>query len=351
MQIKHEKNYNIELLRIISMLMILFLHYLNQGKVLELTDKTSMSFYLIWIIEAFCHVSVNLYMFISGYYLGVKEYSWRRFISFYTTIFFYSACISVFCFLTNISELNFENIIKVFPIIGSKSNWYVTCYAAILLVSPLLNIIIRSIRQDVFKRILIIQFILFSVYPTIGYCSDPFIVKKGYSILWFSFVYLLAGYIRKYSVCLSCRYSVFMMVSIGILPICKFWLPAVEKSMYAYNSIPVFIASYAIFVMVVNNKRTAFSTITPWVTFLGKTSFGVFFIHSFVLIRDKLWIFMGSTKYINSLYQVVHGLFCIVFIYIICSIIDGFRLMLFDKLGVNKTVNQLSKYLDKAFQL
>lgn len=45
-----ERQANLELLRIFSMLMIVMMHLLNHGKILETTARGSISYYLVWIL-------------------------------------------------------------------------------------------------------------------------------------------------------------------------------------------------------------------------------------------------------------------------------------------------------------
>lgn len=53
---KNERNTNIELLRVISMIMIITLHYLNQGGILETLTFSDSNYAVVWLIESFCYV-------------------------------------------------------------------------------------------------------------------------------------------------------------------------------------------------------------------------------------------------------------------------------------------------------
>lgn len=355
-----EKNISIELLRFLSMLMILMLHYFNQGRVLELTQRGSQMYFVVWSIEAFCFISVNCYMLISGYFLSERAFSWRRLLSFYATVLFYSVAISLICYLSGIVEFSFKSFLSVFPIIGSRSNWYVTVYVAVLLISPLLNLIPNSFSKDTFKRVLIVLFVLFSVFPTLFFWSDQFNVSSGYSILWFMFLYVLGAYIKRYGLAISFVKAIFMYLSLALLPIVKFTIDLFFSNtslggyagmLYAYNSIPCFMASLVLFCFIVNQNRQYSIFGSKVISFLGKVSFGVFFIHSFVLVRDKLWIAMGSMKYIGSRWSVIHGFICILIVYFACGIVDFIRDKLFNLLKINACINKIAKQLDKKYPI
>lgn len=358
----NSKNVRIELLRFVSMLMILMLHYFNQGKVLSLTSEGSMSFYLVWTIEGICFISVNIYMFISGYFLSCKTYTWKRLISFYATILVYTVLLSIVCTIVGWAQWDVKTILSVFPIIGSRKNWYVTIYFAIIIISPLLNCIVKNMEKIVYKRMLILLFFLFSMFPTVFFWVDQFDLNDGYSILWYGYLYLVAAYIRKYGVNIKNRTLIIMFSGIIIVPISRFVIIKLSSSyailkgatniLYSYNSFPVFLASLALFIIVINKGvREKNNWVDTIILILGETSFGVFFIHSFVLIRDNLWVYLGSKNYIDTPYQVLHGIGCIVLVYIVCSIIDLGRKYAFKYLGVDSLVRKIYQKLDNCFCL
>ena len=69
---KKERMANLELLRCVAMGMVVVLHYLGKGGLLpelsgETLDSTGRT---AWLLEAFSIIAVNVYMFISGYFLS-----------------------------------------------------------------------------------------------------------------------------------------------------------------------------------------------------------------------------------------------------------------------------------------
>jgi surface polysaccharide O-acyltransferase-like enzyme len=74
------RNFGLELLRIISMLMIVTLHYLGHGNVLETVDIFSFNYYIAWFIQSLSYVSVNIFVLISGYFLVDKEFKSKNLI-------------------------------------------------------------------------------------------------------------------------------------------------------------------------------------------------------------------------------------------------------------------------------
>lgn len=62
-----DRNYGIDLLRIVSMAMIVVLHVLGHGKLLESVEAGSPKYYVLWFMETMAYCSVNCYGLVSGY--------------------------------------------------------------------------------------------------------------------------------------------------------------------------------------------------------------------------------------------------------------------------------------------
>lgn len=66
-----ERNYGIDLLRILSMLMIVTLHVLKQGGILDQMNAGTYRYTAAWLLEALSIGAVNIYAMISGF-VGVN---------------------------------------------------------------------------------------------------------------------------------------------------------------------------------------------------------------------------------------------------------------------------------------
>ena len=67
MKTKSKRLANIELLRIIAMLMVVMLHYLGKGELLPTVSlRMDVTGYVAWILESLSIVAVNVYVLISG---------------------------------------------------------------------------------------------------------------------------------------------------------------------------------------------------------------------------------------------------------------------------------------------
>ena len=82
---------NMELLRIVAMLMVVVLHYLIKGGATpSLVEDTGIINLITWYLSALCIAAVNVYVLISGYFLLEAKWKVSRLISLWFQMMFYS---------------------------------------------------------------------------------------------------------------------------------------------------------------------------------------------------------------------------------------------------------------------
>ena len=62
MKTKSEKNYGIELLRVISMIYVMLLHGLGRGGILSNAETGTMYYYVSWFLQVLAYPAVNIFM-------------------------------------------------------------------------------------------------------------------------------------------------------------------------------------------------------------------------------------------------------------------------------------------------
>lgn len=338
MNSRFSRNSNIELLRIISMLMIITLHYLYNGGVLDKLSFGDNNYIPAWILESFCYVSVNCYVLISGYYLSTAtEIKIAKVIETVLEVVFYSVGIYlVFCAI-GFERFSIKSLITghMFPITHG-SYWFASVYIVLYLLSPLLNRMISSLSQSQHKKLLIITGVIFSVLPSVVFFYvDQVKVASGYSLIWFLFLYFLSAYFRKYSITIKVYQLVILYISGSLL---SFAVKVLQQlilkkellNLYQYSSITVLCASVALFLLFIQMKPRT----NPLLQIIGRCTFGVFLIHTHFIIVHKgvLWdMIVRPTKYCDgsTITFILHLVISVLAIFLICCIIDIVRQLIF----------------------
>ena len=124
------RNFGIDILRISSMLGVVFLHVLGHGGVLNL-EHTSVNFSMVWFFEILAYPAVNCFILISGY-VGYKDDNIfpkiKNLVSLMFAVVFYSVSIFfVFTFL-GIEPFGLKGIIKSFFPTILNGYWFFSVY-------------------------------------------------------------------------------------------------------------------------------------------------------------------------------------------------------------------------------
>ena len=173
-----QRNYGIELLRIIAMFMIVVLHILGQGG--ALASVTHIQFHIAWTLEITCFCAVNIYALISGYVLSDKTFRLSRLISLWFHIVFYTASITFIFSVMGWNAFSIKGILNAFFPISRQQYWYLSSYCGLLLLTPFLNKVLAMIEKHEVRTVLVPGIFAVSIMPTL-FSSDPLSTRLGYS--------------------------------------------------------------------------------------------------------------------------------------------------------------------------
>ena len=203
---KGERNWGIDLLRLVSMFMIVLLHVLGQGGILGNVVPFSKQYFVAWLLESASYCAVNCYALISGYVGIYSQIRYSKLTVLWMQMVFYNICITIFFYIENSMLVNKRNILEMFLPITSEEYWYLTAYFGMCMFIPLVNSGIKNLQKKEYEfliggiSLLIITFTCFvKIYPVL-LDRDPFKLYSGYSMIWLMILYIIGGYIRKYKV-------------------------------------------------------------------------------------------------------------------------------------------------------
>ena len=186
---------NIEILRIVAMLLVLIVHacFLSIGKPTQ--DEIFMSpipISLRFLTESLSDICVNIFIFISGWF-GIRSKN-KRFLELIFQVWFMSIALYViFWILGREGSWSLQRWINIF--IYFNGNWFVLSYIVLYIISPLLNSFAENTPRSRFKDLLIAFFVAQTIF---GFIYNTNFFSYGYSPLSFIGLYLLARYIRLY---------------------------------------------------------------------------------------------------------------------------------------------------------
>ena len=185
------------MLRIVSMFLVVFLHVLGRGGVLESAPILSVNYEIAWFIEIAAYCAVNCYALISGY-VGIRgHYRYSNLVLLWLRVAFYTILITFVFAVGTTGKVGKQEILgAIFPI-STEQYWYFTAYAGMFLFIPFVNLFVQRASQSQVRAVIHGCILLFSILPTV-FRRDIFVLKDGYSALWMLILYLIGGYIGKY---------------------------------------------------------------------------------------------------------------------------------------------------------
>ncbi len=330
---KNQRDSSIELLRIISMIMILFHHFALHGDFIwNASDLTIPHFWYNFILMG-GKVGVNIFVLISGYFLISKKeslFNFKRILKFWGQVFFYSIFIYLlFCIFGKV-QIDVKTLIKtLFPITFSKW-WFASVYFVLYLLHPFLNKFLNALNKRDYQYFLILILFLSSIIPTIT--GSNF---QGNSLTWFITLYAIGGYIKIFS--LNNKFNLKHYVVLWIL--CSFLTYSLSVIFtflttkydgfasyitYFYNQENILILSISISMFMIFTKLKI--KYSKYINVIGSCTFGVYLIHEHDLIRTFLWKFLfKNASYQNSLLIIPYSIIVVIVVFLILTFIDLIR--------------------------
>lgn len=202
---KNGRMANIELLRILAMVMVVVMHFLYYSdSLMEAGAALSSRKIIGTLTEAFCLAAVNTYVFISGYFGVRSSFKISRAAKLLCQIWFYSILIPLVLLAFGVPVLGYTGgkinvyglVSYVFPI-ETEHYWFATAYFMLYLLTPVLGTAVKNMSKRSLQITLGSLLILFCLIKSLS--PIEFVVDKyGYDFAWFLCVYLLAAYLGLY---------------------------------------------------------------------------------------------------------------------------------------------------------
>lgn len=188
------------------MLMIVVWHSLVHGffrshydMLVELpyTDLVLANYALCRLLIHITAVAVNCYVLITGYFMINTNFKWMKLVKLWVQVLFYSVGIYLICVACRTEEFSWKyTLCSLIPVRGHEY-WFITMYFALIALAPFLSLLANALTKRAYAILLLILFIINIDINGLFYGE---IYSNGYSLWWFLFLFLTAGFIRKYGV-------------------------------------------------------------------------------------------------------------------------------------------------------
>lgn len=309
---KRIRSSNIELLRIVAMLLIMFGHsYLRTHLALNFFDT---------ILSCISTTGVGIFIAISGWFgihfrkKGLSQYIFQVLFILWTI---YGLAIAF-----HIADFNAAGI-KI-SLSLYEGYWFVLGYLGLYLASPILNSFVEHATKREFQMVLVSYYLFQGYYSWLSAWYDYY---GGYSIILFSGIYLTAAYLRKYPIAWMQKHAlkllvltILLMSTIAYLSLWKYGHAA--RQIRDDNPL-VILASI---LMLLSFSKLKFQS--KEVNWLAASCFAVYLIHYSPFVYPYIMQFMRYTyMQFDGLLYAALLIITLLTIYLACTLFDQVRIL------------------------
>ncbi len=355
---KKPRSSNLELYRILCMLMIVAHHYVvNSGLTSTdgplMSDFTSSNSIFLTLFGAWGKTGINCFMMITGYFMCTSKITIKKFIKLLGQIYLYKLLIFPILLYAGYETLSLSRIIKLLMPFWSISTGFASCFIVFWLTIPFLCILVQSMNKRQHQLLLLL---LLGVYTFFG--SVPSFSLTYNYVTWFGIIFFTASYIRLYPHPIFDRKSLWgwmtlLSVFLAMASILGQRLLFGERMGLGYFFVSDSNKFFAVAVAVSSflwfkNMNIKYSKV---INAFGAATFGVLLIHANSdAMRTWLW---KDTVDVVGHYGLPYGqlvLFSVgvvLAIFVICNLIDQLRITTLEKWFFNWYDRKLSAKADK----
>lgn len=352
------RNSSIELLRVISMLMVVAHHFVvhNLDSAWDINGDSSR--FLIAVFAApLGKISIVSFFSVTAWFLCEKEsgfrVSFQRVWKMELQVLFYAWGMCILFVIFDRRLLNVSTILKSFFPVSTDLWWYVTSYILFLLLFPFLNKGLYLLGKQCHLYLCLVTIVVWGgiqgVLPN-GYMD----LANSVAFVW---IYILISYYKWYMKSFSFGVSMWIAgagFTLCLLPRFVFgYLPTVASLSYPlnrarYTAADIFSAEWKLPVMMAGLGLvlvfTSFSFNNRVINWLAKSAFSVYLITEYPLMRTLLWkkYFTFSSLENRALPVAISFVVLVFLIYLLCALVDTLRRLVF-RFMIDKPANWLFK--------
>lgn len=341
-----QRKYGIDFLRIFSMFMVIILHIMGAGGVLDSAEPFTAQYYICLFLRIGCFCAVNCYALISGFVGVNNKFKVYKIASLWLQVAYYTVLITLgFALFTPLSVY----WKKAFLPVISYQYWYFTAYFIMFFFTPFFNKLLNNLKEKELKQLGITIFIFLSIIPTIIQ-QDIFYTNGGYSFIWLSALYIFGGIINKLDI--ANKISNFVLYFTSTFSVLASFLfkvfftkhpnEKIDSSVFmTYISPTILLCAISLLIISAKiniNKKWAINAIE----FLSPLSFSVYLIHTHPYVWENIFKnrFVSYAEF-SPIKLIAVVILTALAIFFVCVSIDLIRFYIFKFTKISKHLKNL----------
>ncbi len=332
---------NLEVFRIISMLLIIAHHYVvNSGLMAAdgpiYADLWSFESLFLLVFGGWGKTGINCFLLITGYFMCKSQITIKKFLKFLLEVEFYKIVIYFIFIISGYAQFDLAGFIKVVLPFTSVGQNFTGCYLIFFLLIPFLNILVSNMKEKQHIKLVLLLFFVYVILGTL--LGDK--VTMNY-VTWYVVLYFVSSYVRIYPKDIFNNTKLWAVLALGSVAVSVLSIVVFTFVLVQYK------IGYAHVLLVDSNKILAFATglscfmffknikikDSKFINAVAASCFGVLLIHANGdTMRKWLWQdVLSNVEMYDSKFLVVHACVSVICIFAICAFIDYLRICLIEK--------------------
>lgn len=329
---------NIELFRIVTMLLIVAHHYVvNSGlmDVLRTSPLGAKSFFYL-VFGAWGKTGINCFVLITGYFMCKSRLTVRRYLKLLLEVYFYRIVFFGVFLALGRENLTLRRLLYLLLPFSSIDKGFTSCFLAFYLLIPFLNIGVSHMSRKQHLTLIGLLLLIYTIVPTI-----PGLDVSFNYVSWFVVIYFIGSYLRLYEIPLLEKHTGWKLLVVLFISIASiFSLAFLSRRMGAHINLSYYLLSDS-------NKPLALLTAVlaflwfrslpigyhKWINTIASVTFGVLLIHANSdAMRTWLWRdTLHNAEMFGRSDFVLHAIFSVFSVYILCTALDFIRIKFFER--------------------
>ena len=331
---------NIELLRIISMILIIMHHFSVHGTFPFTPDLTFNKVFL-QVFALGGKAGVVAFVMITGYFMISSNFKLHKFAKLVGQIWFYSIAMLGVAMGLGLDTVTSKNMMLALLPIGAMS-WFAQNFLVLYLLTPIINRVLHWLQHKYYVMLLVGSTVIWFLIPTAlnlwpNLPHTTFGFKHIFSFIVF---YSMGAYIKLYGSHITRTVGVivsiigFVGAFLGDILVDVLAMTNTEymkqifyftKNDYGLFQLPLGIGLFILFLKAKIVYR-------PWINTVASTTFGIYLLHDNRVFLHHMWDnILATYQYYDSIVLPLYAILIVALIFVIGMTVDYVRLAFIEK--------------------
>ena len=331
---------NIELLRIISMILIIMHHFSVHG-CFPFTPDLTFNKVFLQVFGLGGKAGVVAFVMITGSFMVFSSFKLHKFAKLVGQIWFYSIAMLGVAMGLGLDTVTSRNMMLALLPIGAMS-WFAQNFLVLYLLTPVINRVLHWLQHTYYVILLVVSTVIWFLMPTVLnlWPNVPHTTFGFKHIFSFVIFYSMGAYIKLYGSHITKKIGI-IFSAIGLVgaflgdilvDVLAMTNPAYMKQIFYFtqNDYGFFqlLLGIGLFIIFLKAKITY----RPWINVVASTTFGIYLLHVNKLFLHYMWDNVLATyQYYDSILLPLYAILVVALIFVIGMIVDYVRLAFIEK--------------------